>query len=150
MFSFDFDQVLDILKWTFPQFKERISQLWKGPQSSACCVTRGVGVASAQRLGRPWKRTVWTIHWGFQLQGSFNPESLLLQKATDVSLLSLGSSYLDRHHRDTVHNKGLFEFSAWDCALTPDHWGWMRRADLIPASRCLCEILEFLSFTNTS
>lgn len=86
------------------------------------------------------------MHCGFQLQGSFKPESLLLQKATDVSLVSLGSSYLDRHHRDTVHNKHLFEFSARDCALTPDHW----RADLIPATRCLCEILKFLSFTNTS
>lgn len=146
MFSFDFDQNLNILKRTFPPFKEKTSQLWKGRQNSAACVTRGVGVVSAQKPGRPWKRTVWTMHWGFQLRGSFNPESLLLQEATDVSLLSLGSSYLDRHHRDTMHNKGLFEFSARDCALTPDHW----RADLIPASRCLYEILEFLSFTNTS
>lgn len=48
MFSFDFDQVLNILKWTFPLFKERTSQLRKGPQSLACCVTRGVGVVSAE------------------------------------------------------------------------------------------------------
>lgn len=138
--------------------------LWSGPQHSK------VNLPTVQRKNLPavkrtpelsllcyqgcggsmftetWKRTVWTVHWGFQLRGSFNPESLLLQKATDVSLFFLGSSYLDRHHRDTMHNKGLFEFSARDCALTPDHW----RADLIAASRCLCEILEFLSFTNTS
>lgn len=109
-------------KLNSPTVQRRISHLQKWSQSKAGCVTRGMRVVSTQRPGRSWKRMTWAMHLGFQLRGSLNAKSLLLQKATDVLLLFLASSYLYRHHRDTVHNTGLFELSARNCDLTPDRW----------------------------
>lgn len=140
-------------KLNFSRVQRKLPHLYRGPQSQAPSVSRGVSKhktqktlkqKSAKRPGRSWEGIVWKVHWGFPLRGLLNQRTCCCRCWRGFVMIPWFFLSLQTSEPSCI----ILVYSSFRLGPWPDPRPLKSQSH--PASSCLCETFQFLTFTNTS